>query len=151
MEKLNTSKEAINNSHILELLKSDNGFLMAIKYVKECSNWMLKECKEYVENIRKSKILSIGTISWFRCEDQLPPIKHEDYLGKPSEMVLVWGPNGFPIQTYYVHSVKTWFSSNNIPFEITHWAFINTPIVEEQEREYANNSNDASIVEIFKG
>lgn len=70
---------------------------------------------------------SKGTITWFNCSYHLPPIINNELMGKPSEKVMVIGPNGFPIQTYYVHDAKCWFSQESIPFEITHWAYINYP------------------------
>ena len=108
------------------ILKSEGG-LYAVKYMKTETGLPLKDCKAYLDKVVAEPISLVGSITWFKCEDQLPPIAHEDYMGKPSEKVLVWGKDGFPIQTYYVHDAKCWFSFNNIPFEITHWAYINEP------------------------
>jgi hypothetical protein len=105
------------------------GILNALKYVKSESGLDLKSCKEYIERLinRRANIdIDKGTITWFSV-DKLPPIEYPELMGNPSEKVLVWGKGGFPIQTYYVHDANCWFSSNNIPFEITHWAFINLP------------------------
>jgi hypothetical protein len=68
-----------------------------------------------------------GGIVWFKCEDQLPPIKYPHALGKPSDKVLVWGKGGWPQFTYYVHDAKEWFCANELPFIITHWCYINYP------------------------
>jgi len=68
-----------------------------------------------------------GTITWFKCEEVLPPIEKPGVLGNPSEIVLVYGAGAYPQISYYVHTAKEWFAAESIPFNITHWAYINKP------------------------
>jgi len=70
---------------------------------------------------------NIGTITWFDCTDLLPPKTRQKGLIGVSEIVLVWGNGGWVQQTYYIHSTGDWFAANELPFKITHWAYINHP------------------------
>lgn len=137
---------SLHNSEIIRLLKSDTSILPAVKYVKEVTGWMLKECKEYVEKVRDKMIAGIGTITWFRCEDQLPPIEFEQ--DKTSKYVLIWQPGLNPTIGQYNYEIQSWLHYYH--WQPTHWAYVNYPHTEEAERE-DNGGNDATIIEIFKG
>lgn len=111
-------KEATN-------IKSSAGTLEAVKFVRQITGLSLRDCKDFVDQLLH-KVTS-GTITWFKCENQLPPIKYPDAIGLPSEKVLVWGKGGWPQLSYYVHAADEWFGSSQFPFTITHWCYINYP------------------------
>jgi hypothetical protein len=125
MERLN--KKKLDNSEIIRLLKSEST-LVAVKYVKDTTGWMLKECSEYVKNIRDNILGGIGTITWFRCEDQLPPPSNDPNKSRYSdELFLTDGK--FIEKGHYCHSP---LNENELPFwtshyDPTHWAYINLP------------------------
>ena len=50
--------------------------------------------------------MNMGTITWFKCEDVLPPRIGNIGVVSVSDKVLVWGENGFPIQTYFILSIN---------------------------------------------
>jgi hypothetical protein len=75
-----------------------------------------------------------GSITWYPVATNKPPIA--DYQSvdniKRSANLLVWGPGGWVWQTYYIHMygkmpINKWFGITSVPFEITHYAFINFP------------------------
>lgn len=67
-----------------------------------------------------------GTITWFAISKNEPPVRIGDDIPR-SDNIIVTGPKGWIQQTYYIHPVKAFFAHNELPFEITHWAFINQP------------------------
>jgi hypothetical protein len=117
----------MDNNEIIRLLKDDTSILPAVKYVKDQTGWFLKDCKEYVERIRDQEMHSIGTIYWFRCEDQLPP-RLENNAFTYSATVLVTDGT-FVKEACYCHSPAQggpyWHINGD--YKITHWSYINYP------------------------
>lgn len=70
-----------------------------------------------------------GTITWFEFPEIHPSIADHQSNGliKRSANVLVWGKGGWTQQTYYNHTTGTWFAQDQLPFTITHFAYINYP------------------------
>lgn len=71
-----------------------------------------------------------GTITWYKCDEILPPSVDKNAISNCSETVIV--TDGIDIRTtYYVRSVHEtnigWMGQNTIPFNPTHWAYINYP------------------------
>lgn len=68
-----------------------------------------------------------GSITWFRCEDQLPPIGEEDLLKKCrwSDMVLITDGKNIA-QGFYVYDLQG-FSHKEGNWQPTHWSYINYP------------------------
>lgn len=67
----------------------------------------------------------IGTISWFKCETQLPLISNPALTSR-SELVLIWKEGYKPTAGSYRHDIELWrHSSGN--WQPTHWAYLNLP------------------------
>lgn len=111
--------------------------------------------KLFTEHIMEQYSKPRGTITWFRCEDQLPPPKEfpiYDGVKYSAEVLLINKLKRIKSTSHaFTREGKSigWILDNP-EFNPTHWAFINLPHIEEAERE-DNGSNDASIIEIFKG
>lgn len=118
----------IDNKEVLTRLKL-NGKLDAVKYVKLNSSMLLKQAKEYVENLESQnphfQLPKTGTIEWFKCEDQLPPIE-EDSITNKSALLLIWKEGCDPTCATYFHDIELWRHTNG-NWKPTHWAFINHP------------------------
>lgn len=71
-----------------------------------------------------------GTITWYKCKDQLPPTSNKTELGHYSDHVLI--TDGVSVdKKEFVRTVNEtpvgWMGSGIIGFVPTHWAFINLP------------------------
>lgn len=119
----------MNNAEIINLVEK-HSVLAAVKYVKDHNkNWILADCKEYVENVMGNRQKQIGSITWFNC-DYLPPISEITEFGTYSVEVLV-SNNINVAKSKYVRLPDGknvgWFGVNVFGFEPTHWAYINLP------------------------
>lgn len=114
-----------DEKEFIRIMQTQGG-LNAVKYMKTETGLSLKECKAYLDKQLMAPIEGAGTITWFKCKDGYPPQKFDDF-GKYSDKVVVWGKGGWVQETMYSHTAKEWYAANQIPFTITHWAFINLP------------------------
>ena len=78
----------------------------------------------------QAKTKEQGSITWFRCEDQLPPTKNKTELGNYSDKVLISDGLNFN-RREFVRTVNEtpvgWMGANINGFTPTHWAYCNLP------------------------
>jgi DNA-binding transcriptional MerR regulator len=98
------------------------GGLHAVKYMKNETGMPLADCKAFLDKCKSEGKNLVGTITWFKCEDQLPP---QTGTSNTSMIVLVYCPNISPriYEDFYLHDANIWWKRN----KPTHWAYLNTP------------------------
>lgn len=119
-----------SEDQFIKILNESHSGLKAIRYMKEETGLSLTECKAYLDKIMQQKQELVGTITWFRCDDILPPTAAKTELSNLSVKVLV--TDKVHINTSFYVRLKNdtpagWLGSNNLGFEPTHWAYINLP------------------------
>lgn len=131
-----TTHPAIDNNKVKSILNDPyepSPKLMALKYIKNVTDWKIREAKDWLDSFISTLQSQTGTITWYSIsEGHLPAISSK--YNNRSEMVLVWGQDGWVQINYYNHEIGNWFSTD-FPFVITHFAYINYPEPENSGKE----------------